>query len=1101
MNQIIPILLLLTLLAACIGADPSITDSVSTLSTRIRKRRNDVLTAQYRFASPEQSPDSLQLDPAVEEFELLDIVILSSVDGKLHGLNRTTGRTLWSMTGDPGSSQSSPSTFDSLVRTQHSPYDSDREFFIIEPQSGDIYVLPPMASPTDSLQRLPFSMQQLVEMSPFTFPGDENRMFVGRKETSMMVIELETGKVKGTVNADKECFWDENQQETVEEIDLDELDGTKPQKHKLKSPELHIGRTDYHVRVHSRHQGVVQNLLYSSYGPNNIDRDKQLKWRRTPDDLYIQSLPNGQVLAFQIDGPEAAQAAGYDGMPIWGREFRQPIVAVFDVVTSPSRSNPLALLQPRPHLDHLFPKHSSKNPRKAHSLPEVTYVGLVGESLYAMGHNNFPLVVFDQEPPREAIPDGEMSVSQVCEGVRCLVGSRKFEPSSQWYPPPLLDAVPNVPGLSEERVSLDHRLAESVKSDGDTNESRASRGDVALDKWIYSDTTFRTWSLLACMVVLIGALARIFLGKGKASNSIEPDMLVETAPPNDGEKIVVEPIHTSSPSPTSLPPPVLELATEPEPEPALPPPTPDAPAQYSPIPPLEAAGEQEDGDESEKENLLDAPRRKGPRRRKRGKKKKPEAISAGVEQDEDELVPKDLPGDIPIVPMTPTVSIPMPSPSSSLLVSDNVLGFGSHGTVVYEGSLQGRAVAVKRLLQDFVTIAAREVELLQESDDHPNVIRYFYKESKEGFLYIALELCPASLADVIERPEAFASIVKVFEPKRALTQITAGLRHLHMLKIVHRDIKPQNILVSRPKNGQHRMLISDFGLCKKLDVDQTSFLPTAHGVMAAGTVGWRAPEILRGDVKLDEQLTDPDDLSSRGSTASGRSSSSTGGKPARLTKSVDVFALGCLFYYTLTSGSHPFGDRFEREGNIMKGRMNLCGLEQFGEEGSEAAHLISTMLDQDAKARPDTTSCLIHPFFWTPGRRLNFLQDASDRFEIMCRDPREPSLITLETGAYEVVGNDWHNRLDKVFVENLGKFRKYDGRSVQDLLRALRNKKHHYQDLPDHVKRHLGPLPEGFLGYFTRRFPALFLHVHGVVRRCGLARESMFRSYFELADS
>ena len=78
---------------------------------------------------------------------------------------------------------------------------------------------------------------------------------------------------------------------------------------------------------------------------------------------------------------------------------------------------------------------------------------------------------------------------------------------------------------------------------------------------------------------------------------------------------------------------------------------------------------------------------------------------------------------------------------------------------MYEGSLQGRAVAVRRLLQDFVTIAAREVEVLQESDDHPNVIRYFYKESKVDFLYIALELCPASLADVIERPDSFTFIV------------------------------------------------------------------------------------------------------------------------------------------------------------------------------------------------------------------------------------------------------------------------------------------------------------------------------------------------------
>lgn len=58
----------------------------------------------------------------------------------------------------------------------------------------------------------------------------------------------------------------------------------------------------------------------------------------------------------------------------------------------------------------------------------------------------------------------------------------------------------------------------------------------------------------------------------------------------------------------------------------------------------------------------------------------------------------------------------------------------------------------------------------------------------------------------------------------------------------------------------------------------------------------------------------------------------------------------------------------------------------------------------------------------------------------MCRDPRDQNLVILETKAHDIVGNDWHSRLDKVFIENLGKFRKYDGKSVQDLLRALRNK-------------------------------------------------------------
>ncbi|KIO24386.1 hypothetical protein M407DRAFT_77009, partial [Tulasnella calospora MUT 4182] len=351
------------------------------------------------------------------------------------------------------------------------------------------------------------------------------------------------------------------------------------------------------------------------------------------------------------------------------------------------------------------------------------------------------------------------------------------------------------------------------------------------------------------------------------------------------------------------------------------------------------------------------------------------------------------------------------------------------------------------LLQHCVTLATREVNILQESDDYPNVIRYYFKENKDNFLYIALELCPASLSDIIEAPQKHPEISATPNPKRALMQVTNGLKQLHSLKIVHRDIKTHNILISKPNNSgssgrslatsQYRMHILDFGLCRKLESDQTSFLPTVHsgGGMAAGTVGWRAPESLRGEVKLGEPALDISSDGTPNSSVGGNGSGSGNGVlhpgVTRLTKSVDVFALGCLFYYT-------------------------------------------------------------------PARRLGFLQDSSDRFEIMCREPREPQLMALDTGASDVVGPDWHRRLDKVSDYNLGKFRKYDGRPVQDLLRALRYQKHHYQDLPEKVKRSLGVLPEGFLSYFTERFPRLFLHVYGVVSADPLLRnDAMFRSYFD----
>lgn len=138
-------------------------------------------------------------------------------------------------------------------------------------------------------------------------------------------------------------------------------------------------------------------------------------------------------------------------------------------------------------------------------------------------------------------------------------------------------------------------------------------------------------------------------------------------------------------------------------------------------------------------------------------------------------------------------------------------------------------------------------------------------------------------------------------------------------------------------------------------------MPTQHGPMGAGTVGWRAPEILTGQVRLD--ITEIEALGSLGGSGSGGDGDSTigsiGGSSGtdskstrtRLTKSVDIFALGCLFFYTLTGGEHPFGGPFERESNIVKDLKDLSWLEKLGEEGEEARDLIDKMLAPDPRAR------------------------------------------------------------------------------------------------------------------------------------------------------
>uniref|UniRef100_A0A8C1RSR4 Serine/threonine-protein kinase/endoribonuclease IRE1 n=1 Tax=Cyprinus carpio TaxID=7962 RepID=A0A8C1RSR4_CYPCA len=386
-----------------------------------------------------------------------------------------------------------------------------------------------------------------------------------------------------------------------------------------------------------------------------------------------------------------------------------------------------------------------------------------------------------------------------------------------------------------------------------------------------------------------------------------------------------------------------------------------------------------------------------------------------------------------------------------------VLGHGTEGTFVFRGHFDGRRVAVKRILPECVEFAEREVQLLRESDEHPNVIRYFCTERDRQFTYIAIELCAATLQQYVEDPSCPYSELN---PVSLLDQTMCGLNHLHSLNIVHRDLKPRNILLSLPGAlGRVRAVISDFGLCKKLPDGRHSF-SLRSGI--PGTEGWIAPELLINAPK---------------------------GNP---TSAVDIFSAGCVFYYVTSKGQHPFGDTLRRQANILSGIYNLDHFMEDIHEDVIGRDLIERMISAEPETRPSAASILKHPFFWSPEKQLQFFQDVSDRIE---KEPADSTIVArLENSGRSVVRTNWRMHISAPLQADLRRFRTYKGNSVRDLLRALRNKKHHYHELPPEVQIALGEVPDGFVAYFTSRFPRLLLHTHSALSIC--APERLFHPYY-----
>ncbi|MEZ4374364.1 MAG: serine/threonine-protein kinase, partial [Polyangiaceae bacterium] len=180
---------------------------------------------------------------------------------------------------------------------------------------------------------------------------------------------------------------------------------------------------------------------------------------------------------------------------------------------------------------------------------------------------------------------------------------------------------------------------------------------------------------------------------------------------------------------------------------------------------------------------------------------------------------------------------------------DKLLGVGGMGTVYLARDLElDDAVALKLLRRDVVDVPGaldrfrREVKLARRVT-HPNVSRTYDIASDGDDLFITMEpLSGNTLARINRGPQL---------DDRAIAQIglqiCAGLNAAHRAGVVHRDLKPQNVMLEVPEGEAQRVVIMDFGIAQSSKLEHSLLeAPDAPPGQVVGTPAYMAPEQLSG---------------------------------------------------------------------------------------------------------------------------------------------------------------------------------------------------------------------------------------------------------------
>ena len=263
---------------------------------------------------------------------------------------------------------------------------------------------------------------------------------------------------------------------------------------------------------------------------------------------------------------------------------------------------------------------------------------------------------------------------------------------------------------------------------------------------------------------------------------------------------------------------------------------------------------------------------------------------------------------------------PQPGDSVGPYRVESMLGEGGMGRVYRAVGPDGEVVALKVVKAELARDQVFRRRFDREASAaarvaHANVVPVLDRGEHEGIPYLAQKfMTGGSLEDKIKRETR----LDLREAVELCTQVADGLDALHAEGLIHRDVKPGNILL----DGEGKAYITDFGLMK----DREASVLTRPG-QALGSMDYMAPEQIRGE---------------------------------EVTAQSDVYALGCVMIECL-SGQPPFADRQgmrilwahlqEEPPDPCTGRDDLP---------SDVGWAITRALEKEPEKRPPTATAYAH---------------------------------------------------------------------------------------------------------------------------------------------